>query len=105
MHVLLAVLLVAHRCDQLIAFAVDVDDLDARVVFQELAQLRDINVHAAGIEVVVVYPDRLQGVVALQYLVGMRAEQVQQLALLCGQLRYLLADGQGLLLCIKHESA
>ena len=61
--------------DKLVALSVDIDDFYLFVVLQVLAQLGDIDIHGAGIEVVVVNPDGLQGEVTLQDLVGMRAEQ------------------------------
>ena len=68
-----------------------------------LAQLGDVHIHAAGIEIIVVNPDGLQGKVTLQYLVGMRTQQAQQLRLLRGQLRLLLRCGQNLLLRVKRK--
>ena len=67
--------------DELVALAVDVDDLDGGVIFEFLAQLGDVNVHRARVEVVVIDPDGLQGEVALQDLVHVGAQQAQQLAL------------------------
>ena len=43
------------------AAAVEVFDLDAGILFQEFAQLGDIDVHGAGGEVIVVLPDDFQG--------------------------------------------
>ena len=45
------------RSDELVALAVDIDDLDRGVLAQVLAELGDIHVHAARVEVVVVDPD------------------------------------------------
>lgn len=42
--------------DQLIASAMDVDDLDLRIIFEKFAELGDIHIHAASIEIVVVNP-------------------------------------------------
>ena len=100
-----ACLILARLGDELVALTVDVDDLDVGIVAEQLAQLGDVDVHAAGVEVVVVYPDGLQGVVTLQHLVGMGAEEGQQLALFGGELGHLLADGEGLLLGVEHELA
>lgn len=61
--------------DELVALAVYVDDLNLRIILEVLAKLGDIDIHGAGIEVVVIDPDGLQGKVALQYLVGMAAEE------------------------------
>jgi hypothetical protein len=51
--------------DELVTFAVNVDDLDVGLWPQQLAQLSDIHVHAAGVEVGVLFPDLLQGMVPL----------------------------------------
>ncbi len=91
--------------NELIALAVDVDDLDLVVVLQVLAQLRDIDIHRPGVEVVVVDPNGLERIVALQDLVGVGAEQGQQLVLLGGELGLLLADGEQLLLGVEGEAA
>ena len=90
---------------QLVSFAVDVDDLYRGVVFQQLAQLGDVDIHAAGVEVIVVYPDGLQRIVALQYVVYMVAEQCEQLALLGGEFLRLVAVYQNLLLGVESELA
>ena len=89
--------------NELIALAVDVDDLNLVVVLQVLAQLGDVNVHRACIEVVVINPDGLQRKVALQDLVGMSAEKSEKLILLGCQLGLLAIDGKQLLLCIEGE--
>ena len=91
--------------NELIALAVDVDDLDLVVVLQVLAQLRDIDIHRPGVEVVVVDPNGLERIVALQDLVGVGAEQGQQLVLLGGELGLLLADGEQLLQGVEGEAA
>ena len=49
----------------------DVDDLNRRVGLEMLAQLGDINIHRASVEIVIVNPDSLQCEVTLQSLVGM----------------------------------
>ena len=89
--------------DELVALAVDVDDFDLRIVFQVLAQLGDIDVHRAGVEVVVVDPDGFQGEVALQDFVGMRAEQRKEFVFLRGELAVFVADGKQLLLGVESE--
>lgn len=61
------------RDDELVSFAVDIDNLYLGIVFQMLAQLCDIDIHRAGVEVVIVYPDSLQGEVTLEDLVGVAA--------------------------------
>ena len=91
--------------DELVALAVDVDDLDGGVIFEFLAQLGDVNVHRAGIEVVVIDPDGLQGEVALQDLVHVGAQQAQQLALLGGEVVTLVVGEQHLALGVEGEFA
>ena len=70
-----------------------------------LAQLGDVHVHRTGVEVVVVNPDGLQGEVALQNLVGVAAEQGEQLVLLSGELSLLVANTEQLLLGVESEAA
>jgi hypothetical protein len=36
-----------------------IDDLNLRIVFQEFAEFGNINIHAAGIEIIIIDPDRL----------------------------------------------
>lgn len=55
--------------DELVALAVDVDDFYLIIGLQMLTQLCDVNIHGAGIEIVVINPDSLQGIIALQYFV------------------------------------
>ncbi len=81
----------------------NVDNLNLWVILQMLAQLGDIHIHRTSIEVVVVYPDCLQGKVTLQNLIGMRAEQRQQFILLGGQLSLLLTCRKQLLLGIESK--
>ena len=54
-------------------FAVYIDDLHFRVGLQVLAQLGDVHVHAAAVEVIVVAPDLLQGQRPLEQAVAMQA--------------------------------
>ena len=51
--------LIILRSYKLVALAVDIDNLNLVVVLKVLAQLSDVNVHRAGVEVVVVNPDCL----------------------------------------------
>ena len=97
--------LLLFRSDELVALAVDVYDFNLVVILQMLAQLCDVYVHRAGVEIVVVNPDSLQGEVTLQNLIGMAAEQSEQLILFRGELGLLLANGEQLLLCVEGESA
>ena len=73
--------LLLFRSDELVALAVDVYDFNLVVILQMLAQLCDVYVHRACVEIVVVNPDSLQGEVTLQNLVGVAAEQSEQLIL------------------------
>ena len=62
------------RHNEFVAFAVDVDDFYIFIVFEMFAELRDVNIHWARIEVVVVNPNGLQSIVALKDFVGVRAK-------------------------------
>ena len=53
------------RYNELIALAVDVDDLNLVVSLKVLTKFGDINIHRAGVEVVIVNPYSLQCIVAL----------------------------------------
>ena len=97
--------LILFRRDELVALAVNIDNLNLRIVLQMLTQFGDIHIHRAGIEVVVVNPDGLQGEVALQNLIGVRAKQSQQFVLLGSQLGLALTKRQQLLLGIEQEVA
>ena len=83
----------------------DVDDLDRGIVLEVLAELGDVYVHRAGVEVVVVDPDGLEGVVAFEDLVDMRAQEAEQFRLLGGELGDLVADEEHLLLGVEGELA
>ena len=68
-----------------------------------LTQLGDINIHRAGIEIIVINPDGLQGKVALKNLVGMTAKQSQQFIFLRSQFRLLITNNQQLLLGVEGK--
>lgn len=51
--------------NELVSFAVDIDDFYVVVVLEVLTQFGNIYVHGAGIEVVIVNPNGFQGKVAL----------------------------------------
>ena len=51
--------LIILRSYKLVALAVDIDNLNLVVVLKVLAQLCDVNIHRAGVKVVVVNPDCL----------------------------------------------
>ena len=53
---------------------------------QVLTQFRDVDIHRARIEIVVVDPDLFQSKIALEDLVHVSAEQAEEFALLGGQL-------------------
>ena len=82
----------------------DVDDFNLIIILKMLTKLGDVNIHRASVEVVVVNPDSLQSIVALQYFVGMSAEQSEELILLCGELSLLISDREELLLSIESEA-
>ena len=63
-----------------------------RIPPQVLAELRDVNIHAPGIEVVVVNPYRFKGKIAFQNLIAVAAEQFEQLRLLGGELLRLVLN-------------
>lgn len=67
------------RRDELIALAVNIDDLYRRIVLQMLAQLGDVNIHAAGIEIIVIDPYRFQRKVTLKDLIDMSAKETEKL--------------------------
>ena len=90
--------------DELVALTMDIDDLNLRISLQVLTQFGDIDIHRAGIEVVVVDPDGLQGEVTLQNLVRVRAEQGEQFVLLRGELCLSLTDAEQLLLSVEREA-
>ncbi len=83
----------------------DVDDFDGRVILEMLAQLGDVDVHGAGVEVIVVNPDGLEGEVALEYLVDVCAEQAEQFRLLGSELGHLVVDKKYLLLSVEGKLA
>ena len=57
---------VSLRCDELIPFAMNVDNLDIGIITKQFPKLCDIDVHASCVEVIVVYPDRFEGKVPLK---------------------------------------
>ena len=81
----------------------DIDNFDGGVVLKVFAQLGDIYVHRAGVEVVIVNPDGLERVVAFENLVDVGAQQAEQFRLLGGELRYLVADKKHLLLGVESK--
>ena len=81
----------------------NVDDFDSRIVLQQFTKFRDIYVHAAGIEVVIVYPDCLQRIITFQDFICMCAKETQKFAFLSCQLRNLVADSQCLFLGVEQE--
>ena len=61
----------AFGSDKLIAFAVDIDDFNRRIVLQVLAQFGDVDIHRTGVKVIVVDPDGLESIVALEDFIDM----------------------------------
>ena len=91
--------------DEFVALSVDIDELDRRIVLKMLAQLGDVDVHRTSVKVVVIDPDSLQSVVALENLVDVCAKEAQQFRLLGCQLGDLVANHENLLLGIESEVA
>lgn len=91
--------------DELIAFAVDIDDFDRRVILEVLAELGDVHVHRAGVEIVIVNPYGLEREVAFEYFVDVCTQQAQKFAFLCGKLGDFVIDHKHLLLCVECELA
>ena len=96
-------LLLLFGSDEFVSFTMYIDNLDLFVGFQMLTQLGDVNIHGAGIEVVIINPNGLQSKVALQDLIAVRAEQSQQLVLLGGKLSLLVANHEQLLLGVEGK--
>ena len=61
--------------DEFVTLSVDVYDFYLVIITQVFAQFRDVNVHGASVEIVVINPYCLQREVALEYLVGVTAQQ------------------------------
>ena len=80
-------------------------NLHIGVIFEVLAQLGDIDIHGTRIEVVVVYPDGLECQFALQHLVGMLAEEREELALLGGEFGLLITPHEELVLGVEGEGS
>ena len=72
--------------DKLVAFTVDVDDLDRVIILEMLTKLGDIYIHATSVEVVVINPDGFEGKVTLENLILMSTEKIEKLRLLGGEL-------------------
>src|SRR5690606_26638602 len=74
----------ARRVHQPEAVAVDVDDFYVGIFPEVFAQLRDVDVHAAPVEVGVAAPDLFQRLLPGQQVVLVLAEHAQQLVFLGG---------------------
>ena len=83
-------ILFRFRSYQLIAFSVNVDNLNRIVFLQMFTQFGDINIHTTCIEVIIINPDSLQGKVTLKNLVCMSTQQTQQLRFFGCQLGLLI---------------
>ena len=95
--------LLIFRGDQFVTLTMNIDNLNLRIVLQVLTQLGDVDIHGAGIEIVVVDPEGLQGEVALQDLVGVAAKQGQQFVLLGSQFTLFVAQAKQLFLGVEGE--
>ncbi len=69
-HPLLVSYKVSVLHDKFIPFSVDIDDFNVFFILQMFAQLGDVNIHASGIEVIVINPDGFQGEVAFKHFIG-----------------------------------
>lgn len=87
--------------DELVALAVNVDDFNIGILLEVLAELRDVHVHGASVEVVVVDPNFLKSVVALKNFVGVSSEQTEEFAFLGGELARFSITREGLLLGVE----
>ena len=90
---------------ELVAFSVNIDNLYIGICTQMFAQFRDVNVHTAGIEIIVVHPDCLKCEIALKNFVCVFAKKLQQVALFGCKLRGSVVNFKRLLLCVKEELA
>lgn len=93
------------RRDELVALSVDVDDFYAVVSLEVLAELGDIDIHGARVEIVVINPDGFQCEVTLQHFVGVCAEETEEFALFGGEFRLGFSAGKNLLLCVEGKGA
>ncbi len=59
--------------NQLITLPMYINNLHGGVALQILTQLRDIDIHTARIEVIIIGPDRSEGYIALQHLIDILA--------------------------------
>ena len=87
--------------NQFVSFSVNVEDFDVIVIFQMFTQFGDINVHAAGIEIIVVNPNGFQSEVTLQNLVSVLVKQSQKFTFLGSQFGLLVSASQNLFLGVK----
>lgn len=78
------------KYQELEARTVYIENGNMCVFLKKLAQLSDIHIHTAGVEVAVVAPNRLERLLSAQHLVALQAEQAQQFGLFGGKLKALL---------------
>ena len=81
----------------------NVDDFNGGIVLEMLTKLGDVNVHASGIEIVVVDPNCLQREVAFENFIDMCTKKAEEFAFLSGELGHLVVDHEHLLLSIESE--
>lgn len=86
---------------ELIAFSVDIDDFDIRVVAQEFAKFCDVDIHAPGVKIIVVNPDGLQCEVSFKDFINVRAQKRKKLRLLCCEFLSLVVGYEHLLLSVE----
>ena len=70
-------LFVADGAHEFVALSVDVDDFHIGVIFEETAEFGDVDVHGTCLELSLFHPDGAKGIVALQNVVGILAEECQ----------------------------
>ena len=85
------------------AFAVDIDDLDGIIRFQMPAQLGDINIHRASVEIVWISPNALQSKGALEQSIFMLGKEEKQLIFLCRQALFSTLSSQFLSIVIEFK--
>ena len=90
---------------ELEAYAVDIDDFDGGVGLEVFSEFGDVDVHAAGGEIRVVFPDFLEGGVAVDELVEVDGEDAEEVAFFGGEALDFVADSKGLVDIVEGEVA
>ena len=74
-HYILLLGRIRFGSDKLISLSVDIYNLYRGILAKMFAKLGDVHIHGAGVEIIVVNPDGLEGKVALKYFIDVRAQQ------------------------------